>query len=187
MQSAHLAESNLLAKEEGECLRRALCALGTARDITQWPRLSLGKGLEHLVGVLTDMVGELQSVDDQAKSNYPKIHQAVASYQVGLTAKDPVLCDTLFACPTPAMALLAEIKDEPQASDFDEPEIVFSQPRATCQAAGKLCPGISIGCALCGLFSPGTCGDQCIVAGLYCGGSGHYPANSYVLTAFHLF
>ena len=174
VQSAQLAESNLLAREDGECLRRALCAMGTTRDITEWPRLSLGKGLEHLLVVLTDMVGELQAVDENAESNYPKIHQAAASYQVGLTAKDPVLCNTLFACSTSAMELLAEIKVEPVASDFEEEaELAFSQPKATCSAAGKLCPGISIGCALCGLFSPGTCGDQCIVAGVYCGVSGY--------------
>ena len=173
VQSAQLAESNLLAKEDGECMRRALCAMGTTRDITEWPRLSLGKGLEHLMGVLTDMVGELQAVDENSKSNYPKIHQAVASYQVGLEAKDPVLCDSLFSCPTPAMELLAEIKDKPAASDFEDTEIAFSQSKVTCSAAGKLCPGISIGCALCGLFSPGTCGDQCIVAGAYCGVSGY--------------
>ena len=110
VQSAQLAESNLLANEDSECLRRALCAMGTARDFTEWPRLSLGKGLEHLVDVLQDIQHEVQAVDEHAKANYPKIHQAVASYQVGLTAKDPVLCDTLFACLTSSMDLLADIK-----------------------------------------------------------------------------
>ena len=43
------------------------------------------------------------------------------------------------------------------------------QSRSNCIAANKLCPGISAGCGLCGLFSPATCGDQCIVAGIYCG------------------
>ena len=45
--------------------------------------------------------------------------------------------------------------------------------RSTCKISGQLCPGITIGCALCGVFAPGTCGDTCIIAGLYCGTSGY--------------
>ena len=45
--------------------------------------------------------------------------------------------------------------------------------RSTCKISGALCPGITIGCALCGVFAPGTCGDTCIIAGLYCGTSGY--------------
>ena len=47
------------------------------------------------------------------------------------------------------------------------------QGRATCAAAGNLCPGVSIGCALCGIFLDGTCSVQCTIAGLYCGMSGY--------------
>ena len=47
------------------------------------------------------------------------------------------------------------------------------QARSTCKLSGALCPGIVIGCALCGVFAPGTCSDTCIVAGLYCGTSGY--------------
>ena len=34
-------------------------------------------------------------------------------------------------------------------------------------------PDLKKGCSLCGMFSPGTCGDTCIVAGIYCGGTGY--------------
>jgi hypothetical protein len=27
----------------------------------------------------------------------------------------------------------------------------------------------TVGCALCSVLSPGTCDDQCVTAGLYCG------------------
>lgn len=43
------------------------------------------------------------------------------------------------------------------------------QGRTTCKMTGRLCPGISIGCALCAILSPDTCGAVCPIAGLYCG------------------
>ena len=87
---------------------------------------------------------------------------------MGESIKDPQLCDRLFACPTPVMEILAQVKDVPETSDFAKNH---REPRGTCEAVTKLCPGVSIGCALCGLFIPGTCGDHCIVAGIYCGTS----------------
>lgn len=38
-----------------------------------------------------------------------------------------------------------------------------------CANVKAVCPGVSIGCALCGIFSPGTCSEVCIVGGLFCG------------------
>ena len=32
-----------------------------------------------------------------------------------------------------------------------------------------LCPGTKIGCALCDLYLPNTCGVVCPIAGFYCG------------------
>ena len=73
-----------------------------------------------------------------------------------------------------SMEILERIRYEPKPSDFEDGKSKFggAESRSTCQTyqtMGKLCPGVSIGCALCGLFLPGTCGDQCIVAGIYCG------------------
>ena len=88
----------------------------------------------------------------------------LSSYQLGKSTKDENFCDSLFTCPTPSTELLSQVGKEASVEDFEKAE-----SRSNCIASKKLCPGISIGCSLCGLFSPGTCGDQCIVAGVYCG------------------
>ena len=82
VQSSQLAETNLFAEEESECLRRALCALGTTEDTTEWPKLSLGKGLQHLYHILKQMVDDVQAVDSYAQNNFPRLHQAVARYKL---------------------------------------------------------------------------------------------------------
>ena len=81
----------------------------------------------------------------------------VYSHAAGVATKDISLCETLFPCST-------------NAADLDIPTH-RRESRATCKAVNAVCPGISIGCALCGGFLPGTCGDQCIIAGIYCGSS----------------
>ena len=78
-QSAQLAENNLLQNQGDQCLKRALCGLGTTKDITEWPKLSLGAGLENLQGMLSQMVDDIQDTfKDSAEMAYPNIHQAVA-------------------------------------------------------------------------------------------------------------
>ena len=80
------------------------------------------------------------------------------SFTVGSATKSLTMCDQLFACGTPGRELVSHsLRDTP----------TFQGQRTTCTAAGALCPGVSIGCALCGVFSPGTCGQQCIIAGIY--------------------
>ena len=87
---------------------------------------------------------------------------------MGSSTKNGGLCDTLFSCPTKSLELLNQVGDELNENDFENNDNL-KQGRSNCIALGKLCPGISIGCSLCGMFSPGTCGEQCIVAGIYCG------------------
>ena len=113
---------------------------------------------------------------------------------VGKSAGNLRMCESLFPCHTS----VEEIKDEallvkmspnnqanvarpglfatlfaPTMTDRFESSREVIQGRSTCKITGALCPGITIGCALCGIFAPGTCGDTCIVAGLYCGSSGY--------------
>ena len=81
----------------------------------------------------------------------------IFSYEAGIATKDVDLCETLFPCSS-------------HASDLDIPAH-RREGRATCKAINAVCPGISIGCALCAGFLPGQCGNQCIIAGIYCGSS----------------
>ena len=43
---------------------------------------------------------------------------------------------------------------------------------------GVICPGLSISCAMCGLYAPATCGAACTAAGLYCGFGGYACADA---------
>ena len=104
------------------------------------------------------------------------------------------MCESLFPCHTS----VEEIRDEalmmqtpaidqdnpvkpglfatlfaPTMTDTFHPSTESIQGRSTCKITGALCPGITIGCAVCGIFAPATCGDTCIIAGLYCGTSGY--------------
>ena len=90
------------------------------------------------------------------------------SYQLGSSTKDLGLCEKLFTCDQSPMEIIELMQNEPTAENIEKEEFQL-QSRSNCIAANKLCPGISAGCGLCGLFSPATCGDQCIVAGIYCG------------------
>ena len=90
------------------------------------------------------------------------------SFTVGTATRSLPMCEQLFKCPSsPAHALLTNALSDTPTND--EPSLT----RTTCTAAGNLCPTVSIACALCGVFLPGQCGDQCIIAGLYCGVSAY--------------
>ena len=91
----------------------------------------------------------------------------IYSFSVGATTRDPALCEQLFSCRDSSASSLLDA-----ALDVT-PEPNMRQGRATCAAAGNLCPGVSIGCALCGIFLDSTCSAQCTIAALYCGVSGY--------------
>merc|ERR1719245_442903 len=173
-QMAKLAEENLANILSGgktdQCLQRSLCAIGAVSKTTSWPRHSLGKGLSLFSQTLQKIHSDVGDFTDFSE-HFPKIDQAIANFEVGKVAKRQELCDQLYVCPITSTEILKRINYETKASDFENAQdsVGGIEARSTCQAAGKLCPGISIGCALCGVFLPGTCGDQCIVAGIYCG------------------
>ena len=74
-----MVENNLFTDQDDQCLKRALCGMGSTKDITEWPKFSLGKGLEHLQNMLAQMVEDVQTAfKDQAKHAFPNVHQAVA-------------------------------------------------------------------------------------------------------------
>ena len=106
------------------------------------------------------------------------------------------MCESLFHCPTSVEqikreALLVTTSSKNHADSLStgglfstlfaptltadpfQPSLELREGRSTCKIAGTLCPGITIGCALCGVFAPATCGDTSIIAGLYCGTSGY--------------
>ena len=115
----------------------------------------------------------------------------ICSNVVGKSSGDLRMCESLFPCDTSvedikneallvttapdskATGLFATLFAPTMTTDTFNPSTELRESRSTCKITGALCPGITIGCALCGVFAPGTCGDTCIIAGLYCGTSGY--------------
>ena len=105
------------------------------------------------------------------------------------------MCESLFPCQTsveeikkeallvstspitdanfPSTGLFSTLFAPTMTTGIFNPSRQRVEGRSTCKITGALCPGITIGCALCGVFAPVTCGDTCIIAGLYCGTSGY--------------
>jgi hypothetical protein len=95
---------------------------------------------------------------------------------VGSSTLNLNLCDQLFPCAsTTALELLRHsLKPVTAAANANaDAEERNRQAKTTCHATAALCPAVSISCALCGWFLPGTCGEQCIIGGIYCGVSGY--------------
>ena len=83
------------------------------------------------------------------------------SFSVGSTSRDLGLCDQLFTCASADAARV--LREALMAGPAGEETVRSSgarEGRATCMAAGAVCPGVSIGCAMCGMFLPGTCGER---------------------------
>jgi len=136
---------NLLAKsnEQNECLARAACQYGAVVRKDHLTEDDLVAGFGVLEMILTEAE---QHLSVNANSNTQRL---LLSVVVGRTMGFDS-CHTLFTC----------------SQDYFQTE--FQQARATCEAGAMVCPAISIGCAMCGLFAPATCSQICTFAGLYC-------------------
>ncbi|CAB4070189.1 unnamed protein product [Lepeophtheirus salmonis] len=156
LNSVRMAEANL--HNENLCFFRTMCAVGTQRTV---PIMTLAAGIVGFRKILDKVMDDIRDSGIN-EYNFPSIYRAVASYEVGISTKNLDLCEKLFPCIQTATHLLNEAVT-----------VKHRNSRATCNAVGSLCPGVSIGCALCGVFAPGTCGQQCIVGGIYCGVSSY--------------
>lgn len=165
MQSTHVAETTLSGHNHKGCFMRTVCAVGTLKE-EETPQFSMAQGIQEFRKLLEEMV--VQMKDDKAGKQqiFPNIHKTLASFQVGSSTNDLKLCEQLFPCQSmSAEELVSDALVSPGSS--------LRQGRATCVAAGNLCPGVSIGCSLCGIFLDSTCSLQCTIAGMYCGISGY--------------
>ena len=87
------------------------------------------------------------------QNEFVKMQSLVAAYDAGLESKDVDLCRKLFPCP--------------KVPTFET--ATGMESRITCPELAHLCPGYSVGCALCAVFMPETCVVVCPFLGLYCG------------------
>ncbi len=79
IQSAKLAEATLKESSQSDCLRRALCLIGTMKG-EQFPQVSLGQSLANLNTMLTEMVEQVQQFKGKAEQDFPYLHQSIARY-----------------------------------------------------------------------------------------------------------
>ena len=94
----------------------------------------------------------------QNQNEFVKMQSLVAAYDAGLEARDVSLCHKLFPC-----AKLPKFESEIEMDSRMESRITCSSQMV------HLCPGYSVGCALCAVFMPETCMVVCPFVGLYCG------------------
>ncbi|XP_059096535.1 uncharacterized protein LOC131891056 isoform X2 [Tigriopus californicus] len=161
-QSILVTENTLKDEVSDNCFIRSICFVGTM-DKTEAPRFSMVDGTRTYIDLLHSMISDRTIIgSEMIEETFPNIHKVLSSHTIGRDTRSKKMCASLFPCSMPVDATVQVILKPP-----------MRHGRATCKAAGTLCPGVSIGCALCGIFSPGTCGTQCIVAGLYCGVSGY--------------
>ena len=91
-------------------------------------------------------------------SEFRNIQGLVASYEFGRSMINPIeMCPKYFPC---------------QNYNYE---------------TAHLCPGTKIGCALCGLYLPNTCGVVCPIAGFYCGNYFNFTLCPKFLSAQKLF
>ncbi len=168
MHSVQMTEDSLAGKVGGDgCFLRTACAVGTV-DEEDVPGFSMASGLVNFRSMLQSMIAEAEA-EGAHYAQYPTIRKILASFSVGSSTAHLAMCEELFECDVPADVSLQEVL----STRNPEEAVTVAQMRTTCAAAGAICPGLSISCALCGVFLPGTCGNQCIIAGLYCGISGY--------------
>lgn len=201
IQSAVKVTEVALNDKDG-CLRRAMCVMGTVAE-SDMPRMSIAAGADNSLHILERMIeaagqagmtkDDLPNIRQILASNAVGRSGGDLSLCESLFPECRVSVTDLFnealevaqqvaqsAINPPTAGIFASLLKPPKPADDDDTATKLTaarkqqrKGRVLCHGSGSLCPGIVIGCSLCGMFSPGVCDDTCIVAGLYCGGTGY--------------
>ncbi|XP_023343089.1 uncharacterized protein LOC111712640 [Eurytemora carolleeae] len=147
-QTALVAELSLEGRVT-DCLLRSYCLVGAHGDTGS----QVAKGIADSYAVFSEVMNTVKGSEKLVNMNKLK-----SSFELGASSTDSEICGQVFRC---------ELEE-----NFDLPE---QQPRLPeCSNIGAVCPGAAIGCTLCGMFLPGTCGTLCPMAGIFCGASGYF-------------
>jgi len=182
----HLSEGALLDRDG--CLKRSMCVLGMIHP-DETPRMSIAAGAGHLMNVLHKLIdmAEITGIPEDLTNT----RQVVASHDLGKSFGDRSLCETLFPCHKGAIELARgavavrsnregdAIAPAPTGDSSDMIELPPQPPKevlkpedapklASCSVSESICPGIGVGCDVCGIISPETCKDTCFYSGIYC-------------------
>merc|ERR1712156_801664 len=180
IQSAVRVSEVALADKDG-CLRRSMCVLGaisSTRENGNLPKISIANGAQNFLHIVERMIA-VAGMTGLTKDQLPNLRQVIASNVVGKSSVEEIRKEALFDATSPnnqalpTTGLFSTLFAPTADYSIHKSTTDIREGRSTCKITGQLCPGITIGCALCGVFAPGTCGDTCIIAGLYCGTSGY--------------
>merc|ERR1712088_699705 len=83
------------------------------------------------------------------------------AFDLGRKTKEEELCESVFPCGK-------------EINLPTEDEVMARVAVPECSELNMVCPGLSIGCSLCGGHIPALCGPMCPLAGLFCGSSGYF-------------
>merc|ERR1712088_539077 len=152
-QTASVAEASLrliFNNSMGNCLMNKYCTVAAAPK-ARIPIDSIASGLS-------------MSFEEINKGrSLPNLMRIKTAFELGRQTQDEELCEKVFPCGVEInLPTEAEVQARIAVPDCDE--------------LGMVCPGLSIGCSLCGGHIPGLCGPMCPLAGLFCGSSGYFCA-----------
>ena len=154
-QSALLAESSLSSKMN-PCLLNRYCMVATTPE-GRITKDSIAAGLALSFEVIDKVI---EHSEGHTLPNLMKIKDA---FELGRETSNAALCEKVFRCGK-------------ELNIPTESEVMARAAVPDCDALDGVCPGLSIGCGLCGGALPGVCGPLCPLAALFCGSSGYFCA-----------
>merc|ERR1712018_325881 len=156
-QTASVAERSLglmFNNTIGNCLMNKYCTVAAA-PTARIPADSIASGLSMSFEVIN------KALENNAGRNLPNMMRIKTAFELGRQTLDADLCEKVLPCGVEInLPTEAEVQARIAVPDCDELNMV--------------CPGLSIGCSLCGGHIPGLCGPMCPLAGLFCGSSGYF-------------
>merc|ERR1712088_856302 len=125
------------------CLMNKYCTVAAAPK-ARIPIDSIASGLSMSFEVIN------KALENNKGRSLPNLMRIKTAFELGRQTQDDELCEKVFPCGVEInLPTEAEVQARIAVPDCDE--------------LGMVCPGLSIGCSLCGGHIPGLCG-QCALS-----------------------
>merc|ERR1712083_1245956 len=126
----------------GHCSLHAFCTAATKRSLKHG---SMEKGVADTYQIIAEVVNSVP----QGEMVLSRMNQLKTSFELGFKTEDEQICTDIYECNNPE-------------------EGKQGRNGLKCHQTNAACPGVAIGCTLCGLVLPGVCGSTCTPAGFFC-------------------
>merc|ERR1711997_102506 len=145
MAAAMVAESSLASAPR--CSLRAFCTAATKHS---HPHGSMEKGVADTYQILNEVVKSVP----EGETVLGRMSQLKTSFELGFETEDEQICKDIYECDTAEQDTAEKGKQ--------------GRDGLKCHQTNAACPGVAIGCTLCGMVLPGVCGSTCTPAGFFC-------------------